>query len=171
MKCRSDAFFISCGFHVMFSEGIRWTEINWNKTPSLLLSSSSSSSLEFYSLSFLINLKRPLFFFFFFTFYKNSISLNGWFQMAECECFELTLLNCEWVCGPGNGHPLQHMGCRFTPLHLKTPLNPDGHRPTLLRAGWETEPLLHSLNTCKKYVIWKFSSVAARIYLYSYTAC
>lgn len=56
--------------------------------------------------------------------------------MAECECFELTLLICQWVCGPGGrGHPLQHMGCRFTPLRLKTPLNPDGRRPAHSRLG------------------------------------
>lgn len=53
--------------------------------------------------------------------------------MAECECFELTLLICERVWGlERGGHPLQHMGSRFTPLHLKTPPNPDGHWPVPL---------------------------------------
>lgn len=74
--------------------------------------------------------------------------------MAECECFELTLLICEWVCGPeSNGRPLQHMGSRFTPLHLKTPLNPDGCRPALacaVLAGTLWLSLLYAyINTAK----------------------
>lgn len=53
--------------------------------------------------------------------------------MAECECFELTLLICELVRRPErNWRPLRHMGSRFTPLPFK-----DTSKPR-----W---PLAHSL--------------------------
>lgn len=40
--------------------------------------------------------------------------------MAECECFELTLLICEQVSRPeGNWRYLRHTGGRFTPLPFK----------------------------------------------------
>lgn len=107
--------------------------------------------------------------------------------MAECECFELTLLICEWVCGPeSNGRPLQHMGSRFTPLHLKTPLNPDGCRPALAcavlagtlwlsllytyinTAKWEKPILLTYLHECILQGLWAhawFTSATLEIQL------
>ena len=115
-------------------------EMNPNRKSIVLLlppPSSSSSSLEFYSLCILINLKGP-----FSTFYRNSNSLNGWFQMAECECFELTLLICERVCGPErNWRPLRHMGSRFTPRPFK-----DTSKPRWPLA--QRSPVLHWQGHC-----------------------
>lgn len=47
--------------------------------------------------------------------------------MAECECFELTLLICEWVCRQERiltSPPPQHMGSRFTPTPFKDTSKP-----------------------------------------------
>lgn len=96
---------------------VPWNESKQKLYSSASFSSSSSSFLEFHFLS--LFWRGP------FHFYRNSNSLNGWFQMAVCECFELTLLICERVCGPErNGRPLRHMGSRFTPPPFKDTSKP-----------------------------------------------
>lgn len=66
--------------------------------------------------------------------------------MAECECFELTLLIGEQVCGPETEKSTKAYvpsGAWAGDLHLcrlKTPLNPDGREPTLPQSGaWQRQ--------------------------------